>query len=217
MATATRKCALKSCSKRNPPETMIIKGVNAWCDNDCQTAHALLNLKNLRAANDRTAKNAEKEKRKAARAKKEAFYANDLTKQKALTQTAANKLCSLLDAGRNCISCGRPLRGGRFQHSSHFKSRGANSFLRYSMLNLHLSCVVCNLWKSGEIEGFRAGLIERYGQPLLDCLDNAPRSKDWTIPELTELRTIMNAEIRRLQRGESPSRDWRTIPVDTSK
>lgn len=213
MANSLRKCALKSCSKRKPRLSMIIKGVNAWCDSECQSAHALLNLKNLRAANDRTAKNAEKEKRKAARAKKEAFYANDLTKQKALTQAAANKLCSLLDAGQNCISCGRPLRGGRFQHSSHFKSRGANSFLRYSMLNLHLSCVVCNQHFSGNVEGYREGLKERYGQPILDYLDNAPRVKDWECAELISLRAILNAEIRHINKGNPPSRDWRAIPV----
>lgn len=158
-----------------------------------------------------------KERRKEHRLKKADFYSKDPVKQKALTQAAANKLCSLLDAGKPCISCGRPLRGGRFQHSSHFKSRGASSFLSYSLLNLHLSCVVCNQWRSGEIEGYRKGLLERYGQWILDYLDNAPRSKEWECDELITLRKEYNAEIRHIEKGNPPTKSWRELPCNKVK
>lgn len=211
MVTATRKCALKSCSKRNPPETMIIKGVQAWCNHDCQTEHAMLNLKKMRASNDRAAKNAEKELRKESRRKREAYYANDPAKQKALTQTAANRLCMLLDKGKPCISSGLPDDGkSRKRNASHFKSRGSNSFLRYSMLNLHAATAHDNNFKSGNIEGYRKGLVERYGQWIVDYLDNAPRSKEWECAELIALRKELNAEIRHIEKGNPPTRNWRT-------
>jgi len=154
-----------------------------------------------------------KEKAQAAehKAQKVEFEANDIQHQHKLTQSTVNRLCLLLDQGKPCISCGRPDQGGRMRNASHFKSRGANSFLRYDLRGLHASCVPCNLYQSGNIEGYRQGLIERYGNAIVEYLDTAPRVRAWTASELIQMRSEIAEEIRRLERGESPSRDWRKI------
>jgi hypothetical protein len=205
--TATRKCSYKLCSVgRFRREDGIIKGVNAWCNHDCQSKHALANLAKLRAKQDRA-------ERQSFKQRKVQFYTNDVARQKALTQTVANKLCMLLDKGKPCISSGIPDDGvPRKRNASHFKSRGSNSFLRYSMLNLHAATAHDNNFKSGNIEGYRQGLKERYGQWIVDYLDNAPRRKEWTCEELLELRRLYNEEIRHIQAGNPPTRPWRVLP-----
>jgi len=145
------------------------------------------------------------------KAQKVEFEANDIQHQHKLTQSTVNRLCLVLDQGKPCISCGRPDQGGRMRNAGHFKSRGANSGLRYDLLNLHGQCVPCNLYQSGNIEGYRSGLLERYGSAIVDYLDTAPRVKAWTAPELIQMRSEVSEEIRRLERGESPSRNWRQI------
>lgn len=153
----------------------------------------------------------EKAQIKAQKAQKAKVKEGDIRHQHKLTQSIVNRLCLLLDSGKPCISCGRPDQGGRLRNAGHFKSRGANSALRYDLLNLHGQCTYCNLYNSGAIEGYRQGLLERYGSAILDYLDTAPRVRAWTAQELIQMRSEVAEEIRRLERGEPPSRDWRQI------
>jgi len=149
------------------------------------------------------------------RRQKRRFYDRDISHQLRLTQTAVNRLAKLLDAGKPCISCGRPDEGGRKRNASHLKSRGANSGLRFDLRNIHDACVVCNQYQSGNIQGFREGIVERYGQKMLDYLDSAERLRKWPIEALKTIRQEANAETRRLEKGLPPSKDWRTIPRAT--
>jgi hypothetical protein len=148
---------------------------------------------------------------KAHRAEKAAYRAKDTGALKKSAQAAVNKLCRLLDQGKPCISCGKPDEGGLKVNAGHYKSRGANSALRYNLVNLHQQCVVCNLHKSGNSEGYRVGIIQRYGIEMLDYLNNAPRLKDWTADELHQIIHEARAETKRLESGLPQSRDWRSI------
>ena len=156
-------------------------------------------------------KSREKARSTAHNIQKAKVKAGDIRHQHKLTQSIVNRLCLLLDKGKPCISCGRPDQGGRMRNASHFKSRGANSYLRYDLRGLHASCVPCNLYQSGNIEGYRSGLLERYGGAIVENLDTSPRVKAWTAQELIQMRSEVSEEIRRLERGELPSRDWRKI------
>lgn len=109
----------------------------------------------------------EKAQIKAHKAEKAKVKEGDIRHQHKLTQSIVNRLCLLLDQGKPCISCGKSDQGGRMRNASHFKSRGSNSGLRYDLRNLHASCVPCNLYQSGNIEGYRQGLLERYGSAIL--------------------------------------------------
>lgn len=205
MANSRRKCTLKSCREYHPALSMLITPVGAFCSNE----HAIQYARNKQ---QRARDALRKENAKARKERVRHFRLNDVAHQKKLTQTVANQLAMLLDKGRPCISSGVPDDGKpRKRNASHFKSRGSNSFLRYSMLNLHAATAHDNNFKSGNIEGYRKGLLERYGQWIIDYLDNAPRSKVWTSQELTELRRLYNEEIRHIQAGNPATRNWRSL------
>lgn len=75
------------------------------------------------------------------------------------------------DAGKPCISCGHPDDGSRQRHASHYKPSGSNPALRFDPGNVHSACSICNNWKSGNLTGYRLGLIERYGLLAVEYLE----------------------------------------------
>jgi len=196
MPTATLRCC--HCKARFPREEAHKLPVG----NFCSYAHVI----------DYAAANGIQRLQKERKQQTKKHRQSDRQRQLELTQAAVNKLCLLLDKGQPCISCGRPDGGPRKRNASHFKSRGSNSFLRFELANIHASCVVCNLYQSGNIEGYRSGLAQRHGSAMVDYLDSAPRVKDWTPQELIQLRRGIAEECRRLEKGEPATRDWRQIP-----
>lgn len=206
MANAKHRC--RNCKTYFPwlPEYPSFR---VWCGDECALSLSLKRLPRIQKAQ-------EKERKKVIREKKSKHYENELPRQKELTQIEANKLCKLLDKDKPCIACGRPYAPGKGWHAMHFKSRGANSFLRYSLINLHAGCWKCNHFESGNLPGYRQGLTERHGSSMADYLDSSPRVKDWTCPELIQLRKLYASESRRLIRGETASRDWRGVQTETA-
>jgi len=202
MANARKRC--KHCKTYKPAKDGIQTPSGWFCEPGHAFGWAQANWQRGKAVKD-----------KAFKQKVRNFRLNDLRHQHALTQAVANKLCNLLDAFKPCISCGRRYEGARKRNASHLKSRGANSYLRYDLRNLHSSCVVCNLHLSGNIEGYKAGVRGRYGQWIIDYLESAPRSKDWSAPDLIELRRSYNEEIRHIRAGNPPTRSWRALPEES--
>jgi hypothetical protein len=199
MANSKRKCKHCDTFVRVDVESVrngvVVTPSGAFCD----AGHA------FQWAQD----NADRMRRKTHRAEKAAFKAKDTVTLKKSAQAAVNRLCKLLDQGKSCISCGKPDQGGRLRNASHFKSRGANSALRFDLWNLHQSCQQCNQYLSGNLVGYREGLLERYGQWILDYLESAPRLKEWTADELKTIRAEAAAECKRIESGQPPSRNWR--------
>lgn len=194
MANSRKRCVC--CKEYFQADTMVRHPSGWFKDNE----HAMVYANRKRA----------KAEKKARTEKVRNFRMKDPAHQRALTQKAVNKLAKLLDKGMPCISCGRP-DAGKKRDASHYKSVGANSAIRYDLRNIHSACVWCNQHLSGAIAGFQKGLHERYGQVILDYLESAPRLKAWTLEELESIRKEAAAECRRLESGEKPSRDWRSI------
>jgi hypothetical protein len=214
-------CRNKQCQKGNGKRAKLPKtAFPPVCDDECRDAVIAAAVAQSRASAARAIKKAqntkaleEKARRRQSRKKRRDFMDNDVTRQKSLTQIACNKLCLLLDRGKPCISCGRPDDGQpRKRNASHFKSRGASSALRFDLLNLHAACVVCNLYQSGNIVGYRDGLASRYGEDMVGYLESAPRLKEWTPEELRQLRQEFRDEIKRIEQGLAPLKDWRALP-----
>ncbi len=67
-----------------------------------------------------------------------------------------------------CISCGKPVHWKK-ANNGHFVNRGHMS-LRFSETNCNLQCINCNLWDEGNNEGYRRGLIKKYGPEIIDKL-----------------------------------------------
>ncbi|MFG5149373.1 recombination protein NinG, partial [Citrobacter freundii] len=84
-----------------------------------------------------------------------------------LTQRAVNDICreTELAEGRGCISCGT--KTAFAWHAGHYRTTAAAGHLRFTRFNIHLQCDVCNVYKSGNIEAYRAALVERYGEELV--------------------------------------------------
>jgi len=119
-----------------------------------------------------------------------------------LAQKSVNKYVRLRDEKRNypCISCQKPLSKGEVTHASHFKSRGANSALRFHLWNIHRSCVQCNLFKSGNLIGYVAGLTERIGAEKVEILNNYPKSRIFDIDYLKRIRMIFDKKSKRIKK-----------------
>ena len=162
-----------------------------------------------------------KEKReagKASRAATKAAKKKDLRWQHKVTQAAFNKmrvreeLLWFRDRGLTptCISCGNPLGGDQWC-CGHFKTRGAQSGLRYDRRNTFLQHNRrCNMMLSGDIEGtkttrgYKQGLRDRFGeeegQAIIDyCQVNvAPIKWQWEVLEKNRAEYLK--QTRELQR-----------------
>ena len=135
--------------------------------------------------------------------------------QHKLTQAAFNKLRVLEELQwfkerglePECISCGKVKMDWC---CGHFKTRGAQSGLRYDKRNTFLQCNrYCNMALSGNIEGnkttrgYKKGLIERFGEKegnsIIEYCESATAPVDWSGEELIEFRKNINKKIRELK------------------
>jgi hypothetical protein len=68
-----------------------------------------------------------------------------------------------------CISCKKllPIVSGNV---GHFISRQCKR-VRWDLRNIHLQCVHCNKWKSGNYGEYRRALLERYGEAVVDWME----------------------------------------------
>lgn len=182
------------------------EGIQVPLGHFCSMAHAI----------EYSRREAPTVRRKQVRKDKREYLADNLPHQLKLTQTAFNKLIRLLDKGKPCISSGKPW-ADTF-HAGHFKTVGAHPELRFDARNCHGQSAGDNLAtdrrKSMErsvMESYEANLVQRYGQAIVDYLNGPHEPKHYTCDELREMRKVFNAESRRLEAGEPPSKDWRTV------
>ncbi|GEM_PF-300770 len=143
---------------------------------------------------------------------KREFNKRDIRWQHKQTQKAFNKMRVLQELEwfrqrglePTCISCGKP-KGNDQWACGHKKTQGGNSRLRYDEKNTFLQHnYSCNMQKSGDIEGYEKGLIERFGEEegkaLIEYQNSNTHDKKWTCEELEEMRKKFNVEIRRLEK-----------------
>ena len=77
-------------------------------------------------------------------------------------QNAFNAYIRERDKTLPCISCGRHHQGQ--YHAGHYQTVGSHPELRFSELNVHKQCSVCNNHKSGNIVEYRINLIKKIGR-----------------------------------------------------
>ena len=71
------------------------------------------------------------------------------------------------DEGKPCISCGQkmvPLQCGHYFSRNHFA-------IRWNEMNAAGQCARCNAFLQGNAQGFREGLILRYGEDAVKRLE----------------------------------------------
>lgn len=116
--------------------------------------------------------------------RKKALLENDTVFLKARAQKVFNEFIRMRDASLGCVSCDKgPSWNGQW-HAGHYKTVGARPDLRFSELNAHKQCSVCNNYLSGNLAEYRKNLIlrigiEEVGNIELDREIVAYRAKDY--------------------------------------
>lgn len=102
-----------------------------------------------------------------------------------------------------CISCQLPLGNDQWC-CGHFKTRKARSDLAFDRKNTYLQHNVnCNKHLSGDIAGYKAGLVFRFGEEharqIIEYCEVRKETPKRTPEEWQAMKKEYNAEIRRLQ------------------
>ena len=112
---------------------------------------------------------ATKSRRELEEAKKEHKISRTLTWLKREVQKACHRYVRQRDRHKPCISCGAEWHSG-FQAGHYYKAE-LYSLLKYLEANIHGQCPKCNIYDEGALNGFRLGLILRYGEDYVEALD----------------------------------------------
>lgn len=106
-------------------------------------------------------------------------------------QKEFNQYVRLRDAGLPCICCGRTsagmVHGGDFD-AGHYRSRGSAPHLRFDERNCHAQLKQCNRYDSGNVVGYRMGLIERIGLAAVEALEADQEPRRHSIEDLKAIK-----------------------------
>lgn len=116
-------------------------------------------------------------------------------------QAIFNQYIRLRDADKSCVSCGRPATWDGQWHASHYRSVGSTPALRFSPLNVHRACSICNSHLSGNIMGYRPELVRRIGEEAVLALEGPHEPLKLTIEDIKALKAKFRAWVRELKRG----------------
>ena len=179
-----RPKACRHCRERFLPARPLQSACSAPCAIALATA--------VREKSDRAADRAKREKLKTR---------SDWVRE---AQTAFNAFIRARDHGRPCICCGGFgngwSRGGEFD-AGHYRSRGAAPHLRFDERNVHAQLKRCNRYASGNVFGYRKGLIERIGQQQVAALECDETPGRWSIEELKAIRDQYRRRAREIARA----------------
>ncbi len=207
-----RKCAV--CGEIYTPVRINLKLTKVCMNPGCILDYA----QGIRAKEQRKLERKQKKEVKANKVALIEFNKKDLSWQHKQCQTVFNKLRRLqefkwfYDRGLEptCISCGKP-KGNDTWCNGHFKTRGAQSGLRYDPMNSYLQHNYhCNQNLSGDIygtkttHGYIQGLKNRFGeeeaQKIIDYCETNTKIVKWTWEQLEQMRKEWNKEIRQLEK-----------------
>ncbi|KRV72655.1 recombination protein NinG [Pseudomonas citronellolis] len=114
-------------------------------------------------------------------------------------QAIFNQYIRLRDTDKPCVSCGRPATWDGQWHASHYRSVGSTPALRFSPLNVHRACSICNSHLSGNIMGYRPELVRRIGEEAVLALEGPHEPLKLTIEDIKALKAKFRAWVRELK------------------
>ncbi len=117
-------------------------------------------------------------------------------------ETIFNKYIRVRDNDKPCVSC-NALPGTFKLTAGHFYPAGSYKNLRYTEDNVHGQCWFnCNKNRHGNLQEYRRRLMERIGAERVSDLDvMSQQRKNYTIPELIELKVIYKEKIRQHEKS----------------
>ena len=136
------------------------------------------------------------------KAKEERARKNSLESLKKGVMLVCHKAVRLRDKYKDCVSCGAKWHKD-FQ-AGHYKKAELYSNLKYNEFNINGQCQKCNLRLDGNPDGYKKGIIKRYGVEVLNMLEKMALEykKDsfkWDREELKETRSKYNKMINELK------------------
>jgi len=208
MANSRFRCL--HCREYHPSDSVLRLPAGSFCS----LQHA---VDYGRAKAQKAREKAQKAAQKAHKREKRQLVENHYPTQVRLTRVAAQRLANRLDQRLPCICCSAP-RGTAQFCGGHYKTAGGHPELALDLRNIHgQRNRLCNQAKSGNIHGdkhshgYTEGLRWRYGEELVEWLESYKAPVRYTCDELRAIRTMYDAEIRLLEQGGQPTRDWRTL------
>jgi len=182
-----KKCKNPACGQKFTPQRMG----QAVCGYQCGLAIKDVNQDKAKKAIDQVERSKHKEAK--ARVKTKAQHMSD-------AQHAFNAYIRARDAGQPCISCGTT---ADVQYcAGHYRTTAAAPELRFHPLNVNLQCNRnCNMGKSGNLLGYRPGLIEKIGLEAVEWLEGSHEPKRYTIEDLKAITAEYRAKTRELKRN----------------
>ena len=124
------------------------------------------------------------------RLKRRADYVRD-------AQDAVNAYVRARDAGQPCMSCGT--MDASAWHAGHYRSVGSTPELRFNPLNIHRQCARCNTHLSGNLIGYRRGLLDRIGADMVEWIEGPHEAQKLSIAELIEVRREFQSKLKELK------------------
>ena len=174
------------------------------CTIECASAHGRLLTAKARAKAEQLAKQRQRDQQKKERAawRERKAIAKPLSHWIEMTQRAVNDVVreTALANGEGCISCGT--HQSVAWQAGHYRTTAAAPQLRFNRNNIHLQCNHCNVYKSGNIEMYRANLVSKIGEVGVLALENNHEIHRYTREELADIRAGARAELRALKSGE---------------
>lgn len=139
----------------------------------------------------------EAQERKETRQKLQALQTKPQLVKKA--QTAFNAFIRARDAGKPCISCGRPLGTEPNTYDcGHYRSVGSAPHMRFVEDNAHGQCKRCNNYLAGNHVEYRKGLIERVGARAVELIEADSTLRKYTHEGLIEIARYYREQARKL-------------------
>jgi hypothetical protein len=170
-----KPCKCKVCGA----EFTKTRPLQNWCSIECAVTlgqQALAKKKAKEQAQDR----------KETRQKLDAMQTKPELVKKA--QTAFNAFIRARDAGKPCISCGKPSSNeANGWDSGHFRSVGSAPHMRFVEDNCAKQCKKCNQFLSGNHVAMRVGLIERIGLARVEQIEADNTVRKYTHEGLREI------------------------------
>ena len=109
-----------------------------------------------------------------------------------------NRFIRSRDKEKPCISCGK----GPAEQAGHYYSTSQcpHPSMRFNAMNVHGQCFYCNYYLEGNRQGYREGLIKRYGEKVIQDLDvcRSLKQNPWT---RFEYMAMIERYKRKLEKG----------------
>ena len=115
-------------------------------------------------------------------------------------QTAFNQYIRARDYGKPCISSGVAMDwNGNGVDAGHYRSRGSAPHLRFDERNVHAQSKHDNRYLSGNVTGYRVGLIARIGLEAVETLECDQTPRKYSRDDLKAIKATYTAKTKALK------------------